>query len=104
MNPPFKVVDDVTFYPTLESFGHSERIVKKAIIDLSDKNNRLIEPVKTFVPNTKPEGYSDDEYVLTDKGKYYLDIAKWPEYVARFGTYGRSLIQDYKSGVHCRPS
>jgi hypothetical protein len=93
----FKVIDEVNFYDTLKSFGHIASAVDRAITELKDKNNRLIEPVKISVPKAKPEGYSDDEYILTEKGKYYLEIAKWPGYIKRFGDYGRSLKEEYKS-------
>lgn len=93
----FPRIDKIRFYPALQSFGHSKEDVDKAIIDLSDKNKRLIEPVKISFPGTKPKGYSDNEYKLTDKGKYYLEIAKWPEYIELFQDYGRSLIEEYKS-------
>ena len=93
----FGIIDDVHFYPALKAFGHPKQIVDKAIIDLSDKSNRLIEPVKISFPGTRPKGYSDDEYILTEKGMYYLEIAKWPEYINRFGDYRKSLVEEYKS-------
>ncbi len=93
----FQIIDEVNFYPALKSFGHNKATVEKAILDLSNKTHRLIEPVKISFPGSSMEEYFDDEYELTDKGKYYLEIAKWPEYIKRFGVFGRSLMKEYKS-------
>ena len=93
----FQIIDEVNFYPALKTFGHDKATVERAIIELSNKTNRLIEPVKISFPGSSLEEYFDDEYELTDKGKYYLEIAKWPEYIKKFGVFGRSLMKEYKS-------
>jgi len=94
----FGIVDDVHFYPSLETLGHNKIAVDRAMNDLVDKPNRLIEPVKIINPKIiKSKGYGNDEYRITDKGDYYLYLVTWPEYKERYGEPGRSLIKEYKS-------
>jgi hypothetical protein len=80
----------------LRSFGHSEKDIKFAVSWLADRNQRLIEP-RWLMPMRRAKTLlRSDEYVLTDKGHYYLDIAKWPEYQKRAGSFGKSFIEAMK--------
>lgn len=79
-------------FSRLRSFGHREENVKWAIDYLADRGQRLLE-AKWIMPKQRATTLlRSDEYDLTEKGHYYLDIAKWDEYRARAGDFGRSVL------------
>jgi len=87
---------DERLFDVLSSFGHSRTQVQWAVNFLAEKSQRLID-VKWLLPDhRKSILLLADEYELTEKGNYYLDIAAWDEYVRRAGSIGESVIQSLK--------
>jgi len=81
------------FYETVKKLNHSKETIDWALEFLSDKSNRMIVPIKCYTPEIKQKLQLYDEYELTEKGQFYLDMAKWEEYKRRCGLYGKSLIE-----------
>ena len=80
----------------LRELGHSEDKVRWAVKYLADKTQRLLEEKWVLPPGRAATVHLYEEYEVTDKGLYYLDIAKWDEYRARVGHFGKSLIEEVK--------
>ena len=87
---------DERLFRRLRAYRHSERDITFAVSWLADRNQRLIEP-RWLMPMRRARTLlRSDEYVLTEKGHYYLDIAKWPEYQKRAGSFGKSVIAEMR--------
>ncbi len=70
-------------FAILRPFGHAEREIRWAIDHLADRSQRLLE-VKWILPRARQRFHLRyDEYELTEKGNYYLDIARWAEYQSK---------------------
>ena len=85
-----KVVDD-TFYAILQELGHRQRDIDHALSFLTDKSQRLIEPIRLRQRSSSTLVYDMPEYRITDKGDYYMQICSWNEYASRCGTCGISV-------------
>ncbi|HUQ21182.1 MAG TPA: ATP-binding protein [Gemmatimonadaceae bacterium] len=83
----------------LKPFGHTEKEVRWAIEHLADRAQRLIE-LRWILPQSRVRVIlRADEYEVTEKGNYYLDLGKWPEYKVRAGAFGRSVIQEARHSI-----
>ncbi len=87
---------DETLYAMLGTLGHSEDKVTWAIEHLADKTQRLLEPKWILPPHRAGIIHRYEEYEVTEKGHYYLDIAKWEEYREEAGEVGTSLFDSLK--------
>jgi hypothetical protein len=87
---------DQGLFDRLRGFGHSEKNIRWAVDHLADRTQRLLE-AKWILPRERAATLlRSDEYELTEKGNYYLDIAKWPEYQLRAKSFGKSVIEAAK--------
>jgi len=82
------------FYDKLHNLGHKKKEIDETIEQLASKNFRLIRQ-KNFIRN-KVNGTICCEYLLTEKGNYYLEMAEWEEYKKRCENYGKSLSLIYR--------
>lgn len=78
------------FFAALEEFGHRKSEVELSLLELGLQGHRLIKPERFIYHHNKHSACQ--QYVLTEKGHYYLEIAEWPEYKYRCGEYGKSFI------------
>jgi hypothetical protein len=90
-----QVVDD-TFCEIANEYGHRKNDVKYAIGELADKAQRLISPIRLRPRKQFTFEYDVPEYVITEKGDYYLQICEWDEYKEKCGEPGRSIMKEYK--------
>ncbi len=88
---------DEEFYDVLQGFGHSSNDVGWAINFLNDRANRLIQYTQILPEKRKRELYKYDELEITQKGNYYLALAKYEEYSKCCGKWGRSVIDEVRS-------
>jgi hypothetical protein len=90
-------IDD-KFYGVLEDFGHKPQSVPESIKWLQHRSRRLIRP--KYAPNVRKICDDDvfPQYEITEKGRYYLEIANWDEYKARCPYAGRSVCDEYEVG------
>ncbi len=87
---------DERLFRRLRPLGHTESDVKFAVSWLADRTQRHVEP-KWLMPVRRAKTLlRSDEYVLTEKGHYYLDLARWPEYQRRADSFGESLLEIMK--------
>lgn len=90
----YKTVDKY-FYDRMQLLGLPKMKVKNAIEYLSNKNNRHIYPKFSLHPKEPQRIDVDMEYVITEKGEIYLQMATdWDYYKDIFGNVGRTL-DDY---------
>jgi hypothetical protein len=86
-------IDD-RFFRLLRPCGHKDKDVLWAIGYLSDRSQRFIEEKWIAQKARRKVLIRSDEYEITEKGDYFLEIAKWPEYQLRAGAFGVSLLSD----------
>lgn len=81
------------FYTDLRGLGHKRNLIDWAVDFLADKSNRLIQPTKYYPERVRRKLSLFDEYKITDKGEYFIQMADWYEYQKRCGMFGRSLSE-----------
>jgi hypothetical protein len=81
----------------LRNFGHNNNDVDWAINFLNDRANRFIQYTRLLPEKRKKELYKYDELEITQKGDYYLSLAKYEEYIKHCGLWGRSIIEEVRN-------
>lgn len=90
----FHGIADDKFYAALKKLGHEKKLIDDAINELSSKKHRFFFPAKNQPKQVKQNIEYYREYIPLDKLDMYLEMAKWNEYINRFGETGKS-IEEY---------
>jgi predicted AAA+ superfamily ATPase/bifunctional DNA-binding transcriptional regulator/antitoxin component of YhaV-PrlF toxin-antitoxin module len=85
------------FYSLMKKLGHSKEHVDWAInVKLKSPGYAMIAPSKIIPAHVTDRVDRYAEYVITDKGEYYLSIISyWEEYIQRCGSFGESIHKHY---------
>lgn len=87
---------DEKFYFLLSSFGHNKDKVDWALNFLNDRANRFIQYKRILPLGRAKQLYLYDEFEITQKGEYYLNLVNYPEYISRCKEKGRSIIDEMR--------
>ena len=80
----------------LKKMGHTDKEIDEALNHLSHRSHRYIVHRTLGVAIDKEKKFPlEKNWIITRKGDYYLDVARWPEYIAQCGEPGA----DYRDFV-----